>query len=190
MESLRATDFTKASVKAEVDIKMSEGIATANVREAKGKADALLEIAKAESDALLIKAQAEAKAKELHAAADYICKENEARGILENRKAEALGLGHLIQSAGNINNLNQYLMFRDGIIIGIAEQQANAVRGMNPKINVWQTGSNVEGLSGTINDIVKNGLPLLDGIKEQYGIDPLKNWRESNVKKIDEPTML
>ncbi len=38
----------------------------------------------------------------------------------------------------------------------------------------------MQGLSGTINDIVQNSVPLLDGLKSQYGIDLLKNWRNQD----------
>jgi flotillin len=46
----------------------------------------------------------------------------------------------LVEAAGGVSNLSQYLMVRDGMVTQIAAHQAEAVRGMNPNVNVWQTG--------------------------------------------------
>ena len=164
LERLRAQEMTAANVKAEVIIRESEGKATACVREAQGKADALRIEAEAKSYSEIKLAEATAQA------------------IRMKAEAEALGLTKLIESAGNVGNLSQYLMLQANMPTKIAEQQARAIRGMRPKINVWQTGKKEDGiqnLSGTINDLVQNAVPLLDGIKQQYGIDFLKNWKDS-----------
>lgn len=127
-----------------------------------------------------MKAKAMAEATKMQATADYIAKENEAKGILRVREAE--GLEKLKGSAGGISNLSQYLMIKNDIVTKIAKHQAEAVSGMNPKINIWHTGSkgdDINGLSGAINNIVKTGIPLLEGIKDQYGIDLLKNFKET-----------
>lgn len=251
MESLRATDFTAASVKAEVDIKKAEGNATAIMRDAEGKsnakkieaeanaiavkfdaegksnakkidahaeAEAIRIRAEAEAEAIKIRASAQAMATKAQAEADgeaekmkalahfvyleneakgvFKLREAEAQGIFKLREAEAQGLEKLIESAGGVSKLNQYLMVKDNIITQVAEQQAKALHDMKPNVNVWQTGKKedgVNGLSGTINEIIQNGLPLLDGINKQYGIDFLKSWKdnssEKNYSKIntDEP---
>ena len=164
LERLRAQEMTAANVKAEVIIRESEGKAIACVREAQGKADALRIEAEAKSYSEIKLAEATAQA------------------IRMKAEAEALGLTKLIESAGNVGNLSQYLMLQANMPTKIAEQQARAIRGMRPKINVWQTGKKEDGiqnLSGTINDLVQNAVPLLDGIKQQYGIDFLKNWKDS-----------
>jgi flotillin len=53
----------------------------------------------------------------------------------------------------------------------LAEQQAEAVKGMNPNINIWNTGEPNSKASGALADLLKSGMPLLDGIKQQTGYD-------------------
>jgi len=204
VERLRASDFAAADVAAEVAVRVAEGEATAKVRQsegvaaslraqAEGHAAALVTDAKANATATLAAAEAESEATKLRASAAYVEQQNIALGILRVREAEAEGLERLVEAAGGVANLSQYLMVRDGMLTDIAEHQANAVRGMQPKVSVWQTGTGggggdssgmgVGGLSGTINDLARNGVPLLDGLREQYGIDFLKNWRGAPTDK-------
>lgn len=128
-----------------------------NITEADGKAKSL----KLESDAMLYS------------------KLREAEGILAIRKAEAEGLAALISSAGDVDGLNRYLLIRDKQLPILAEKQAEALRGMQPRVSVWSTGpssndpSNPSNgtLSNTITDLFKTGMPLFDGIKHQTGYD-------------------
>ncbi|AYV78782.1 MAG: flotillin domain-containing protein [Edafosvirus sp.] len=206
LESLRASEFTVANVKAEVDVRKAEGIATSSIREAEGKANALKIAAEGKATALKVEAEAQAmatkmtaeakatatklqadadaEATKLKAAANLVHAENEAKGIVKLRGAEAEGLTRLIESAGGVQNLSQYLMVRDGVVTQIAEQQAKAVHDMKPTVNVWQTGSKetgTGGLSDTVNDLLRNGMPLLDGIKSQTGIDFMKAFRSGET---------
>lgn len=166
-EKLRADMFTIANVNAEVRIREAEGIAAA----------------------MKIKAEAEAEAIKIKSNAFFIEKENEAKGILKIREAEATGLIKLVESAGNVDNLSKYLMIKERIISDLAEQQARAVSGLNPKINILQTGSRSEGIKGagdTINDIITKAVPMFEAIKEQYNLDGLKYFRENeNNQKLN-----
>lgn len=162
-EKLRASEFTVANVKAEVSIRTAEGVASA----------------------LKIQAAAEAEATRLRAEALFIQKQNEAKGILELRKAEAEGLHKLIESAGGVENLNSYLMIRDNVLEHIASTQAKSVQDMKPSITIWKTDSsnNDSGnLSNIVADLVKTGVPLVDGIKKTSGIDLLKGFRQEEQK--------
>lgn len=158
-------------------------MADAHIKEAEGLASAVRLEAEAKADALKYDAEANSEATKLQAAAHFVEQENIAKGILKVRQAEAEGLESLIAAAGGVENLSQYLMVRDGMLTDISKNQAEAVRGMNPQVSVWQTGSGggaggSGGLSGALQDIASTSVPLLDGIKKQYGIDFLKNWRE------------
>ena len=189
MEQLRATEFSAASVCAEVEVRRAQGVADAHIKEAEGLASAVRLEAEAKAAALKYNAEANAEATKLQAAANYVEQENVAMGILKIRQAEAEGLQRLIAAAGGVENLSQYLMVRDGMLTEISKNQAEAVRGMKPQVSVWQTGGSGSGkgetggalsggLSGALQDIASTSVPLLDGIKKQYGIDFLKNWRD------------
>lgn len=192
VEKLRASEYSAACVAAEVEVRRSEGLADAKVKEAEGKASAVRLEAEASALAIRYKAEAEAVATKMLALARFVEQENVAKGILKVRQAEAEGLESLIAAAGGVENLCQYLMVRDGILTEISKNQAEAVRGMNPQVSVWQTGAGGGGsgddsgkgggLSGVLHDIASTSVPLLDGIKRQYGIDFLKHWRDGNTK--------
>lgn len=168
-EKLRASEFAAASVHAEVSIKTAEG----------------------EGSALKIKAAAEAEAIILKANAMLLQKQNEAKGILALRQAEAEGLEKLITSAGGVDKLNSYLMIKDNVIEHVAETQAKSVQGMKPNITIWNTnpgngnGNNDAGnLSSVVADLVKTGVPLVDGIHKSTGIDLLRSFRNQETKSF------
>ena len=161
MERKRADQFTDATVKAEVAIKEAEGKAEVAIKEAEGEAEAI----------------------KIKSEANLFSKNQEALGIKALKMAEAEGLEYLIKSAGNADSLNKYLMIRDNMLPKLAEKQAMALRGLNPKISVWNTsGSSDKNTASVITDLFKTGMPLFDGIKEQTGYDFLKNIGVNNDK--------
>ena len=164
-EKLRASEFTVANVQAEVSIRTAEG----------------------EASARKIKAAADKEAAILTSEGLFIQKQNEAKGILELRRAEAEGLYKLIESAGGVDNLNSYLMIRDNVLENIASTQAKSVQNMKPNITIWKTDSsnNSDNLSNIVADLVKTGVPLVDGIKKTSGIDLLKGFRNNNNNNND-----
>jgi flotillin len=150
-EKRRANELTAAKVQAEVDVMAAEG-----------KANAL-------------RIEAEAK---------LYSEQKKADGIFAQREAEAQGLAKLVESAGGVDKLTQYLMVHNDILPKLAREQANALQGLNPDIHVWQTGNSgdgVKGLSGTLTDMFRTGMPLFDGIKKQTGVDFLKTFREPEL---------
>jgi len=151
IERRRAEEFTIASVQAEVAIKQAEGQALSKIKEAEGQAQAT----------------------RLGAEAGLYARQMEAQGILALRQAEADGLSRLIASAGDVDGLNRYVMIRDNLLPVLAEQQAKAMQGLNPRISVWNTGSNSTGsnFSQIVGDVFRTGMPLFDGIKQQTGYD-------------------
>lgn len=167
VERLRASEFARANVDAEIAIKVAEGKAEAVIKEAKGRADAIR-----------IVAEADAIATELTARANLIKMTNEANGILALREAEAKGLQELIKSAGGVEGLNSYLMVRDDQIKSIAQYQSEAVSNMKPNITVV-TGQE-GGVVNTMNQIMSAGLPLLNNLKEKYGVDLLEKYKTKN----------
>ena len=141
------------------------------------------DLAKAEVEAeITIKVaqgKAEAIATKLTAEANLVAMTNEANGIIALREAEAKGLQELIKSAGGVEGLNSYLMIRDNQLKDIAKYQSDGVHGMKPNIIVV-TGAQENGLVNTMNQMLHTGLPLLNNIKEKYGVDLLGNYKFKN----------
>ncbi len=155
--------MSEASVKAEVLLKNADADANAKIMKARGDAESITIIA----DANFLAKQNEAKGIQR-------IKEAEANGILALRMAEAKGLECLVASAGGIEELARYMIVRDDILPKIAKEQASAISGLKPNINIWQTGSSGDQgsyFSNVMKDIVTSGIPLMDGLKQQTGID-------------------
>lgn len=115
----------------------------------------------------------------------------EAEGLLIRQAKEAEGLskmadayGKMAQAFGGPQGLIQYMMVEKGIYGQLARANADAVRGMQPKVTVWNTGSNAGGASdGSGNDAaaaIRNTYqmlpPLMSTINEQTGIT-LPEWQ-------------
>jgi len=173
-EAMRANDMSSANVNAEVKVRSAEGIASSRIIEAKAAAEAITIEAEAKAMATKLQAEADAEAAKMRALAHLVEQENEAKGIYALRQAEAEGLTKLIESAGGAEQLNSYLVVHKGVLEKIAEQQSNAVRGMNPNITVVQGDGKMNGLSGTMHDILNTGVPLLNSLKHATGLDLLK----------------
>ena len=92
-------------------------------------------------------------------------------------------------------------MLKDNTYEKLAQANAAAINGLQPKISVWNTGSSSDGASdpaAPIRNIFQNLPPLFSTIQEQTGITP-PNWiaqmpavnaeRESkslDLKKVDQ----
>lgn len=171
IERLRATDLSVADVNAEVTVRNADATALAKIR-----------AAQAEAESIQLIASANFLAKQNEAKGIQAVKEAEAKGIQALREAEANGLNQLVLSAGGVDGLVRYLMVRDEILPKIADKHAAAVNGMKPNINIWQTGQGANeqnGLSNTISDIIRTGVPMLNSLKDQTGIDLLERFGAS-----------
>ena len=91
--------------------------------------------------------------------------------------AQATGLQQLISAFNNPQFALQYLMLEKGLYQELAAQNAKAVQGLSPKINVWTTSTGGAGVPGVdsakpIREIFQTLPPLLTTIQEQTGITP------------------
>lgn len=69
-------------------------------------------------------------------------------------------------------------MLKDNTYERLAQANAAAINGLQPKISVWNTGSSSDGAadpSAPIRNIFQNLPPLFSTIQEQTGIAP-PNW--------------
>lgn len=91
------------------------------------------------------------------------------------------------QAFGGPGGLIQYLMIEKGVYQDLAKANADAVRGLNPKMTIWNTGaqaggepsnnsgSNLGGME-SIRNMYQMLPPLMSTINEQTGI-VLPEWQ-------------
>lgn len=134
--------------------------------------------ATAESEAILKMAEADACATKIKAEAQYFAKAKEADGIRAQLEAQASGLDKIYQvSRTNPEMASFYLALEkglfnpQGLFSVLADKQASAIRGLEPKIHIWSTGDD-KGNSYTdvIKNLGKTVPPMLDLIRQQTGI--------------------
>jgi len=129
------------------------------------KATAEYEATKQIANAKLYTAQKEAEAVLYN-------KQKEAEAVLAVYNAQAQGIQNLMQAFGNDRNAAlQYIMIERGVYTDLAKENAAAIKGLNPKITVWDTGAG--GSSGNpVANIFQSLPPLLSTIQDQTGISP------------------
>ncbi len=141
-----------------------------------------------EAEATLFADTKHAEAVKAQAEANFFAKQKEAEGTI----AMANAYGHMADSLGGpqqylpttafitpytkiLNRLMQYLMLTNGTYENLANANAAAINGLQPKITVWNTGDNAgssnDGL-GAIRNIMQSLPPMLSTINEQTGIAP------------------
>ncbi|KAJ1547543.1 hypothetical protein HK405_005576 [Cladochytrium tenue] len=137
---------------------------------------------KVEAEAIV--AMADAKLYEQQRAADaaLYAKSKEAEGNRLAFEAQAAGIRAIADAfGGNSAAVIQYLMIERGVYTQLAKANADAVRGLQPKLNVWTTGSGGDGASsssGAAGDALQpirnmqSIIPLIAGINQMTGIRP------------------
>lgn len=171
-ERLRAAEYAAKVVQAEVLVRESQGLADGKKIEAENLAKLQIIAAAAAADAKRLDAEAVLFARQQEATGLLKLAEAEAAGKQAVLLAEANGLRQKVEAAGGPQNYLAQALIQGNLLADIAEQQAKAVQGMNPKINVWSQ-SKGEDAPGTqvISDLVKTLPPLMDSLKSQTGID-------------------
>lgn len=159
LEKQRASDLSSTQVKAEMEAKRAEGEANSK----RILADALLYSEQKNAEAILY------------------AKQKEAEGINAVYSAKAEGFKKLVDSfGGNPQALISYTMMDKGVYEKLAESNAKAIQGLNPKITVW-THDASKGME-PIQNLAKGIIPMLDTIESQTGYK-LPNWIID--KKVD-----
>ncbi|KAJ3256499.1 hypothetical protein HK103_005497 [Boothiomyces macroporosus] len=116
--------------------------------------------------------------KKTEADAYFYTKQKEAEAIQVMYNAQANGI-KMLQQAFNGDNAAtlQYIMLDRGIFQELAKSNADAVKGMEPKITVWNTGNDTgsQDAGKPIREIFQTLPPLMSIINDQTGINP-PNW--------------
>lgn len=193
LERLRATTVTQAIISRESAQQKADAELYAQEKAAEGQK--FTEMAEAEAAAfrMLKDAEASNQAKERVAEADYYVakraaeaeffrreREAEAKLITQQREAEGLtamakAYGDMASVLGGPQGLMQYLMLQNDTYEKLAHANAQAIKGLQPKINVWNTGAQGESVAdptAPIRNLFQALPPLLGTIHDQTGMQP------------------
>ena len=178
LERLRATEVVKAKIaresaqeKADADLYSSNKKADAQQYNQQAEASAVYLRAAKDADGALYSRSKEAEARERDAEATFFAKKKEAEGLMEMSKA----YGALADVMGGPQGLMQFLMLQNNTYEKLAAQNAQAIHGLQPKINVWTTG-NQDGAGADsmapIRNLFQSMPPLFSTIQDQTGMQP------------------
>lgn len=171
IEQLRAEKLSQATVN--YDIKVQE--ANWELYNKKTAADATLYNNKNEAEAKKALADANFYSRKQAADAELYGKQKEAEGIAVMAQAQGLYLSTLLKALnGNYSALRDYMMINNGIFQEMAKINAEAIKGLQPKLSIW---SGMSGANGS-----NNGGGLLKDVAEVYSMIP------PIVKTVNEQT--
>lgn len=139
-------------------------------------------------------ADAHAYAVKIEAEARYLAAAKDAEALLFKQQKEAAGISamagaysDLSQAFGGPAGLIQYLMIEKGVFTDLAKANAEVVRGLNPKMTIWNTGAQAGSEQGgaeggsmggieSIRNMYQMLPPLMSTINEQTGM-VLPEWQ-------------
>ena len=184
----------QARIEKESSQQKADGELYAQQRAAEGQKFSEQADAEAAAYRRLQDAEADFKAKERMAEADFLVEkrkaeaayfrlEREAQAHLVTQQREAEGLSAMAKAYGEMatvlggpQGLMQWMMLSNGTYQQLAEANAKAIHGLQPKINVWNTGA--QGGDGAmdatapIRNLFQSLPPLLSTIHDQTGMAP------------------
>ncbi|AES60811.1 SPFH/band 7/PHB domain membrane-associated family protein [Medicago truncatula] len=172
-EKLKADLLSKASV--EYETKVQE--ANWELYRKQKEAEAILYEKKAEAEAQKALSDATFYARKQAAEAELYAKKKEAEGIVTLGNAQGVYVSTLLNALGNdYTALRDYLMINGGMFQEMAKINAEAVRGLEPKISIWTNGGDNggEGSMGMkeVAGVYKMLPPLFKTVHEQTGMLP------------------
>jgi flotillin len=144
--------------------------ADAELYQVQQRAVAALDKTKRLAEGQKLEADAHFYTAKLEADAHFYKQQQHAAGMVEMAK----GYGAMADVLGGPQGLLQWMMLENGTYEKMAAENAKAVHGMQPKINVWNTGSGAESADSMapIRNLFQTLPPLLGTIQEQTGLLP------------------
>ncbi|ROV97811.1 hypothetical protein VPNG_08633 [Cytospora leucostoma] len=179
LERLRANDVVKASIAREA----KQQAADARAYEVQAEAKAGFEAKNRATDAEVYKTRASADAANYKALKDAEAKLQVQVKEAEGLAAMASAYEKMSQAFGGPAGLLSYMMIEKGTYVQLANANSVAVKGLQPKISVWNTGAQAGGETGssgssidTMRNVYQMLPPLMQTINEQTGIT-LPEWQ-------------
>ncbi|OIW14988.1 hypothetical protein TanjilG_30707 [Lupinus angustifolius] len=172
-QKLKAEFLSKASV--EYETKVQE--ANWKLYKKQKEAEAILFEKEKEAQAQKTLAEAAFFTRQQAAEAEFYAKKKEAEGLLAIGQAQGAYLRTLLEAlGGNYGALRDYLMINNGMFQDIARINADAIRGLEPKISIWNNGNNnggeVSDAMKEVGAVYKMLPPLFKTVHEQTGMLP------------------
>ncbi|KAI3922807.1 hypothetical protein MKW98_006938 [Papaver atlanticum] len=179
-EKLKAEYLSKASV--EYDVKVQE--ANWELYKKQKQAEAALYENQKSAEAQKLAAEAQFFSRQQAADGELYAKKKEAEGMVAAAEAQGVYVRTLLKAFnGNYAALRDYLMINGGMFQQIAQINAGAVKGLQPKISIWTNGDGssvgANGVDGSASGALKEiaglykTLPnLLQTVEEQTGMTP------------------
>lgn len=176
LERLRATDLVKAQIKRE----SQQQAADAKAYEITVDAKANFEKTTQATDAAAYRTKTDAEAYSQAAVKKAEARLQETLKEAEGTMAMAEAYARMSQAFGGPAGLLQFMMIEKGTYVELARANAEAIRGLQPKISVWNTGAAGEGAgqdsTSTMRNVYQMLPPLMTTINEQTGIT-LPEWQ-------------
>lgn len=173
-ERLRGHALAKATVDHEVKVQVTK----AEFYKLQKDADAELYHRQTRAEGLLKEADAYLYRQQKEADAFLYTKQKEAEGIRLMAEAQAAYVESMLAAfKGNVGAFHDYMMLDRKVYQEMGQINADAIRGLQPKMSVWTTGSGDGSGDGSssaakpIADIYRMIPPLLTTIKDQTGIE-------------------
>ncbi|KAJ4732877.1 Flotillin-like protein 1 [Rhynchospora pubera] len=177
--AMRQTEKLKADIlsKAVVDYEMKVQEANRDLYQKQKAAEAMLYEQERAADARRAAAEAAFFARQREVEAELYSQQKEAEGLVALGKAQSQYLTSLLDAlGGNYFALRDYLMINKGMYQEIARINADGIKGLQPKISVWNTnGQGDEG--GAMNEVAefyRKVPPLMTIVQDQTGIQPIQ----------------
>ncbi|KAI1266405.1 hypothetical protein F5Y18DRAFT_28596 [Xylariaceae sp. FL1019] len=182
LERLRAKKVVEATISREATQQGADAKAYEIEAEAKARFEEATKLSDASAYKIKIDAEAQTIAAIKNAEANLQKKLKEAEGITAMAEAYA----KMSQAFGGSDNFLRYMMIEKGTYIELANANAKAVHGMQPKISVWNTGAEAgsggngsgagQDSAATMRNVYQLLPPLMSTIHDQTGIT-LPEWQ-------------
>ncbi|XP_039128191.1 flotillin-like protein 3 [Dioscorea cayenensis subsp. rotundata] len=172
-EKLKADKLSQTTVEYEIKVQEANWVLYQKQKQAEAVLYEQLKTAEAQKAA----AEAAFFARRQEADGQLYSKKKEAEGIVALGEAQGLYLRTLLDSlGGNYQALRDYLMIDGGLYKDMARINADAVKGMQPKLSIWSNnnegGAGGVGAMKEIAGVYKMLPPLLSTVHEQTGMLP------------------
>ncbi|KAL6534126.1 Flotillin-like protein 4 [Orobanche hederae] len=171
-EKLKAEFLSKASV--EYETKVQE--ANWELYKKQKAAEAYLYEKEKEAQAQKAAAEAALFERKQKVDGDFYGKIKEAEGLKAVAEAQGTYIRTLLDAmGGDYAALRDYLMISGGMYQEVAKINAEAVRGLQPKISIWTNGGGSDGSTSAMSEVAgvyKMLPPLFKTVHEQTGMEP------------------
>lgn len=166
-ENFKAQFLSRANVEYHIKVQEVNG----EYYQKQKAADAILYEKEKLAEARRVESDAESYAKKQAADVALYTKTKEAEGLLALAEAQGIYIRTLLSAlGGNYSALRDYLMINKGVYKDVAKFNADAIRGLQPKINIWSNGASEEKMSDGMSARKGNG--AMKEMSELYRVIP------------------